>query len=333
MTSLATRRDFLRRSTCALAAAAAAPLLDRAALAAGADAPLTVACGDYTLAHIKQGDCWSALRAIGAQGVEATIAEDLSFPSLFHPTRKYSAATPEGLATLKADLKASSCRITAFLMHNQFDVRPEQEIQWTIRAAEIAQTLGVPAVRIDVVTRKAGTSNFLQSSIEILKKIIAGSDSTGVVYGVENHGRTTNDPEFLQALFAGVGSKRLGLTLDTGNFYWFGHPLKKVYELYARFAPRVCHTHCKSIRYPAKDRDSQRAIGWKYGEYACPIYEGDIDFRRVIKILRDAGYHNDLCIEDESLGKRPVNQCKEILAKEIEHLKNCRAANRPARRA
>ena len=35
---------------------------------------------------------------------------------------------------------------------------------------------------------------------------MAATESTGIVFGVENHGKTTNDPEFLDALFAGVGS-------------------------------------------------------------------------------------------------------------------------------
>ena len=125
---------------------------------------------------------------------------------------------------------------------------------------------------------------------------------------------------------SGVGSKRLGLTLDTGNFYWFGHPLSKVYELYETFAPRVFHTHCKSIRYPEAEREKQRPIGWEYGKYDCPIYEGDIDFRRVVKILSAAGYANDLCVEDESLGKSPAAERRAILAKEIRHLKEAAEA-------
>ena len=318
-----TRRGFLYQSSCLLAGTAAGTILGRTAIAAQGKAQLTLACGDATLGHVKEADCWAALKAIGAQGVEATISEDLSFPRLVHPTRKYSAATPEGLATLKADLLAAGCKITALMMHTRYGVQTERQIEWTVKAAQIAQSLGVSAVRIDVVSHKPDQSQFLQFAIDTLKKIVAASESTGVVFGVENHGRTTNNPEFLDGLFAGVGSKRLGLTLDTGNFYWFGHPLAKVYELYARFAPRVYHTHCKSIKYPADQRDTQRPMGWKYGEYNCPIYQGDVDFRRVVKILRDAGYTNDMCIEDESLGKKPAAECKEILAKEIAHLKAC----------
>jgi sugar phosphate isomerase/epimerase len=174
-----------------------------------------------------------------------------------------------------------------------------------------------------VVPQKMSRAEFLPFSIETLRKVLAGTEATGVRFAIENHGHTTNDPEFLTPLFQGVGSNRLGLTLDTGNFYWFGHPLAKVYELYETFAPRVRHTHCKSIRYPEAEREKKRAVGWEYAKYNCPIYEGDINFRRVVKILRGAGYAGDLCVEDESLGRFPAEERGGILAKEIRHLKEC----------
>ena len=99
------------------------------------------------------------------------------------------------------------------------------------------------------------------------------------------YGTVTNEPSFLERLFDGVGSEHLGLTLDTGNFYWFGHPLDDVYRLYEKFAPRAFHTHIKSIAYPEERRNVRRPMGWEYGKYASPIHQGDIDFRRVIGIL------------------------------------------------
>ncbi|MHB8897716.1 MAG: hypothetical protein ACYC6Y_03105, partial [Thermoguttaceae bacterium] len=105
----------------------------------------------------------------------------------------------------------------------------------------------------------------------------------------------------------------------------YGHPLSKVHSLFEKYASRVFHTHCKSIKYPAEVRETQREMGWKYGEYNCPIDQGDIDFERIVKALRKAGYKNDLCIEDESLGKQPAEQCKTILAGEIGHLGKCLA--------
>ncbi len=83
----------------------------------------------------------------------------------------------------------------------------------------------------------------------------------------------------------------------------------------------MVHTHCKSIRYPDDKKNVRRDIGWEYGKYNCPIYEGDLDFKRIVKILRKANYRGDLCVEDESLGKYPENEQADILRKEIALLK------------
>src|SRR5665647_878850 len=110
-------------------------------------------------------------------------------------------------------------------------------------------------------------------------------------------------------------------TTRGANFYWWGHPVNDLYPIYEKFAPRVVHTHCKSIRYPEDKKNLRREIGWEYGKYNCPIYEGDIDFKRIVKILRKAGYRGDLCVEDESLGKYPENERADIMRKEIAMLK------------
>ena len=81
------------------------------------------------------------------------------------------------------------------------------------------------------------------------------------------------------------------LTLDTANFYWFGHPLSKVYELYETFAPRVFHTHCKSIRFPEPSARSSVPWAGSTAKYNCPLYEGDIDFRRVREDALRGGLH------------------------------------------
>ena len=273
------------------------------------------------LQHLGQKDCWSALRAVGAEGVQVDINGGLTLPKLFHPTTKYTLATPAGVEQLAADARAAGQQITAFCMHNRFEEQPEVEIKWCSELALAAQALNVPVIRIDVVPVKLARPEFLKLAIQTLGKIIAATESTGVSFAIENHGSTTNDPAFLNALFDGVGSKRLGLTLDTGNFYWYGHPLSKVYELCEAFAPRVFHTHCKNIRYPAEEREKQRPMGWKYAEYGCPIDRGDIDYARIVAILHKAGYRHDLCIENEFLGKLSTAEATETLVKEIQLLK------------
>ena len=300
--------------------AAALALLPRAARAAEAPAAgLHVGCRDAHLKATGSADCWAALDALGADGVEADLNDALALPGLY--PKGYSLADAAGIERLAADAKTAGKRISALCMHNRFEERPDAEVAWCAKAARAAKALGVPAIRIDVVPRKLGRDAFLKLATETLKKVIEETEETGVAFGIENHGNTTNDPEFLKALFDGVGSKRLGLTLDTGNFYWYGHPLSSLYGYFEMFAPRVFHTHCKNIQYPKAEREKKRPMGWEYGKYNCPIDEGDVDFTKVVAILKKAGYANDLCVEDESLGKLPAAEQGAVLAREVGFLK------------
>lgn len=276
-----------------------------------------VGCRDLYLKLAGKPDSWSCLRALGGDATEVQVGLDLSCPNLFHPQRKYSVASAEGIRAIKADLADSGCRISAFMMSNRFDQRLEAELQAVRGVVRAAQQLGVQAIRIDVVPRKLKGQEFLPFAIKACRRLCDLAEGTPVRFGVENHSIIANDPKFLEGLFAGVGSTRLGLTLDCANFYWWGHPLKDLYALYEQFAPRVVHTHCKSIHYPADKRNVRRKMGWEYAKYCCPIYEGDIDFKRVAKILRQANYQGDLCIEDESLGHFPEGERAAVIRKEI----------------
>jgi sugar phosphate isomerase/epimerase len=316
-----TRRRFFQYGSGLAAGVAISSLLPQSARAA-AQPKLTVSIRDAMLPHVAAPDCWAALKRVGAEGVEAVIRDDLTLPGLFHPGGSYSLATDAGIARVKAAAGSAGQKITALCMSNRFVDRPSKEVEICTRVAGAAQALGVPAIRIDVVAGNLALPEFLKLAISTLAKLMATTEATGVAFAIENHGYTTNDPAFLQPLFTGVDSKRLGLTLDTGNFYWYGHPLSKVYELYEMFAPRVLHTHCKSIGYPAEKRETRRPVGWEYGKYHGPIYAGDIDFARVVGILKKAGYKNDLCIENESLGNR--RDAADVLAKELQILKDLR---------
>ena len=295
------------------------PLTSTLAAAPGKKWP--VGCRDLHLKVAGLPDSWACMKALGAEGTEVSLELNLSCSHLFHPERKYTLATPDGIRVIKDDLAASGGRITAFMMSNRFDERLEQELESARGLVKAAQQLGVSAIRIDVVPRKLDGDKFLPFAIDACKRLCEIAEGTPIRFGVENHGKITNDPQFLEKLFNGVGSSKLGLTLDCANFYWWGHPVNDLYPIYEKFAPRVVHTHCKSIRYPEDKKNVRRDIGWEYGKYNCPIYEGDIDFKRIVKILRKAGYQGDLCVEDESLGKYPATEQADVLRKEIAMLK------------
>jgi sugar phosphate isomerase/epimerase len=262
------------------------------------------------------------MRAINVQGVEVTVDYDFKCPHLFAKDQAFSLVSAGDIKALGDAFRSNSpCVISCLCLHNQFDTRGSDEIVFVDKVVEAAVELKVPCIRLDFVPRKIkDEKQYLRFAIAAGKEIVKNSEGTGIRFGVENHGHVTNKLEFSEPFLDGVGSDRFGLTLDTGNFYWYGYPLSKLYEIYEQFAATACHTHAKSINYPEDKQNAERPTGWEYGKYCCPIYEGDIDFERVGKILRAKKFKGDLCIENESLGRFPKEKHREILRKEADLL-------------
>ena len=211
------------------------------------------------------------------------------------------------MAMLQDEIEAENISVTALCMGNNFNAEDKAaEWDWAIRTVEAARQLGAHVVRIDAMMhgeQELALEARQEIVAEAIRHILEETQGSGVDLGIENHGVQGNDPAFLHGLLDRVGSPRLGLTLDSGNFYWRGWPLAKVYEIFAEFASVVKHTHIKNIAYPPEMREMQREVGYAYEKYVCPIHEGDIDHACYFAILRAAGYDRDLCLEDESLGK------------------------------
>ena len=157
--------------------------------------------------------------------------------------------------------------------------------------------------------------------VRCVNHILMNTAGIPVDLGIENHGVQGNNPDFLLGLINRVGSTRLGVNLDIGNFYWAGYPLSELYVILQKLAPYTKHTHVKNINYPADLRNKRREAGYEYGKYVCPIPQGDIDIKRVVGYLRAAGYKRDLCIEDESLGRFDQETRRAHVRDAVEYLK------------
>jgi len=277
------------------------------------------------------GSIKAGLAGMGLDAVELTYNRDKSVGSL-------DGGANESLATKSAvDAFAYKCnglkiKPTSFLLANNFGADDiDGEIEWVISAVKAAGQLGMHAVRIDAImhdNRDWDLAKRTQYFAECMGKVLDATSDLDVQMGIENHGTLGNQPEFLDSVLNKVGSPRLGVTVDTANFYWFGHPLSKVREIIKHFAPRIKHTHMKNINFPADKREIQREVGWEYGRYASSLREGDIDMKWVVKTLADAGYMGDLCIENESLGRYDAGKQNAYLRDDADYLKEILAGVR-----
>lgn len=175
---------------------------------------------------------------------------------------------------------------------------PAERAKWvahTEKCIEIAYALGVPCVRVSagrwktipdfaLLMKARGQEPPLKGfteddafkwCIEAFYKCEVLAQERGVTLALENHWGLTNTPEGQLRILKAVNSPWLGALMDTGNF------LENPYEKLALIAP-------KTVFVQAKTYDGG-------GEF----YTLDLDYKRIAKILRDAGYTGYVALEME----------------------------------
>lgn len=288
--------------------------------------PFILAVRDaHVCAHRAGTNFFDGLRSLGLTNFELQVKPDGSLPNL-GAGAPWSLAKSADVAAFKARLEAENVGVAALMLDTDFcGPDAEKHVQWTIEMSQRARDLGVTTIRLDPLTanREMPAAAIRDTLVRQLTRILARTEI--VNFGLENHGVVGNDADFLDQIFA-AADPRLGMTLDIANFYWSGLPLHEVYATLEHFAPRAKHSHVKSIAFPAALRETRREAGYRYAEYAAPINEGDIDLKRVVKILREADYAGALCIENEALPRFVPAQRAQVLRREVTALQNALAA-------
>jgi sugar phosphate isomerase/epimerase len=287
---------------------------------------MDVAIRDATLAEAGGRGVFESIRDLGVSAVEIDVRQDFSIPFVRRGDgASYWVRDQRVTSELKGRLSDEGVRVSALLVSTDFaSSQAEAHVDWAVRAVHAAAELGAPVVRIDPLARdkSLGVGEVLVAFSRHVYTVLQRTRGVPVDLGVENHGPMGNDPIFLDHVLAAArDDPRLGLTLDTGNFYWFGHPLAEVYRLIQRFAPKAKHTHVKNINYPRELAEQRRPVGLDYRTFCCPLDEGNLDVKRVVALLKVGGYDRDLCVENEALGKYAPEQRPGVLQRDVRALR------------
>lgn len=266
----------------------------------------------------------AGLRHLGLSAIELEINRDLEVFALGSFSR-VSLQDPELLREYRSALESAGIRVCSLLTMCDFSGEsPAANVTWMARVVELAAELGADNVRVDTAMhaeRELPFGERVAIFVRDLGEVIARTPNYPVGLGMENHGHQGNNLAFLLNIIQDIGSDRVGMTLDTGNFYWRGYPLSEVYGILRLLAPCAKHTHLKNIHYPEALREIMRESGHEYMRYVSSLDEGDIDHRIVVDILREAGYDGDLCIENESLSRYETLEEKvAILERDVDHV-------------
>jgi sugar phosphate isomerase/epimerase len=168
----------------------------------------------------------------------------------------------------------------------------EAQIDGFVAYCRRAHKLGIPVVRAFAGDVKEGlalarvASQIIEAFAEVMRRV----EGLDVTVGVENHGRLANDGFFLRELIETVASPRLGMTIDTGNFYWAGHAPERVDTFIKLLAPYTVNVHVKDVAY----RDG--------GPVFVPAGRGIVDLPRLFTLLAGNGYDGPIVSEYEGVG-------------------------------
>ena len=108
-----------------------------------------------------------------------------------------------------------------------------------------------------------------------ITRCLPKAEECGVILALENHWGLARTPEGLLRILNSITSPWLGGLMDTGNF------LEDPYAKLAQIAPKTVYVQAKT--YPGG------------GEW----YTLDLDYKRIARLLADAGYTGYVALEME----------------------------------
>lgn len=160
------------------------------------------------------------------------------------------------------------------------EARRRQAVENHHRWVDAALFLGCHSIRVNA--QSAGTwDEQLDRAADGLRRLVEFASDRDMNVIVENHGGLSSNGEWMAALVQRVSHDRFGTLPDFGNFNLGDGQSYDRYEGVRRMMP-----HAKAVS--AKSNDFN-ADGW----------EVHTDFRRMMKIVLDAGYRGYVGIEYE----------------------------------
>jgi sugar phosphate isomerase/epimerase len=151
-------------------------------------------------------------------------------------------------------------------------------------SARVCQWMGIPAAN----------GGFWGTSLADVRRIVS---ETGLKCNFENHPEKSVQ-EIRDAIEG--GSDRIGLCVDTG---WLGSQAIDAPSAIRSLGPLVRHVHVKDVRRAGSHE-------------TCPLGEGVVDVRNVIRALREIGYTGWYSWEDEPEDRNPLEiaaQMRELI--------------------
>jgi sugar phosphate isomerase/epimerase len=172
-------------------------------------------------------------------------------------------------------------------------MRPEISVPYLQKAIRFAAAVGAPVVNTDEGIRPDWVS--LEEAFPIMKytltTVLRTAERYGVTVGIEPHQSISRTTAGLLRIATLVDSPRLRVNYDTGNAYLAG---EDPYEGLKAVSRLLVHVHAKDISVRMSEAEKGKVTGTPVG---CACGDGVIDWRKVVAILREAGFSGVLSVE------------------------------------
>ena len=226
-------------------------------------------------------------------------AYDLGFDGVELLHRQFESEDLSYLNKLRQQAFRRGLDLVMLSIHQDF-VSPSAEersknVAHTKHCIELAAQLGIPAIRLnsgrwktiksfdDLMKVKGDEppiegykeADAIQWCVDSIKECIPTAEKHGVIMALENHWGLTTKVDVLLKLHKMVNSPWLGINMDTGNYP--GDPYVGIEQL----APYANIIQAKTY--------------YGGGEW----YTLDLDYKRIAKIIRNAGYTGYVSLEME----------------------------------
>ncbi|HUS48153.1 MAG TPA: sugar phosphate isomerase/epimerase [Phycisphaerae bacterium] len=209
---------------------------------------------------------------------------------------------------------AAGVRISGLSSHSDL-LDTEWGVLYARRGIRYAKALGVNVVQIceSMYPPKWMTEQDAYSVMKInLRAIAETCEENGVYIAVEPHGPYTSKVKSLTRILELVESPWIRVNYDSGNTFLSG---EDPYAMLDAVADKVIHVHAKDISRKQADSERGKVTGTAVG---CACGDGEIDWSRVVKRLKKAGYKGVLSAEcgTEEQAKRSLEHLTKVLKEE-----------------
>ncbi len=240
-------------------------------------------------------------KEVGFQGMEVNARPESRFMELWKE---------KGAEGIKAIAEEYGIKITALATHSNH-LSPDKEERERVNnhllsLIDIASECGVGVIatfagRIPELSPEENIPEFKKVFLPIVRK----AEEKGVKIAIENcptiYGhpfRGINiafSPKIWEMMLEEVNSPALGLEYDPSHLYWLGVDYLKALR---DFKEKVYHFHAKDTEIFPFIRDKETIYGEGWWRYRIPGF-GEIDWRRIVNILKEANYQGGFVIEHE----------------------------------